>query len=338
MKVRPVIRRSICAATVAILIGLLQATAFGRRDPGLAAHRTAVLPMPGFAPLRSEVARQLAGSGVATLDFGLVDAASRGVGFNGSLNPTKDEVRRVASAIGCDILVLGTSSVAERESSDRARRWDAFAGLFLVDGRSGNLLHYNGLRLFGGERTEVERLLLDAVAVEVKSWSRRIDLLDREVDERPETGSPESFLDFVANPEGNKDEIPPRFFSRPVPAYTADADRIHATATVELLVEFLADETYGRIVLVRWAGFGLDESAIAAVKASKFWPARRNGRFVPARAMLRFNFRFRDNTAVGSRRSERELAPIMMACGASRSIDSERAKLPPFIRGGELKY
>lgn len=335
---RALIRRSVCAATVAVLSGLTQAAAIGQDEAAIIAHRAAVLPLSGFVPLRSEVARLLAGSGVATLDFGLADAASRGVGFNGSLNPTKDEIRRVASAIGCDILVLGTSSVAERESTDPARRWDAFAGLFLVDGRSGNLLHYNGLRYFGSERADVERLLLDAVAVEVKSWSKRIRLLDRVIDERPEIGSPESFLDFVSNPEGSPNEIPPRFFSRPVPAYTTDADRIHATATVELLVEFLADETYGRIELVRWAGFGLDESAIAAVRASKFWPARKNGRLVPARAMLRFNFRFRDDTSIGSRRGEMESAPILTACAASHSTDSGRAESSPIIPGSDLKY
>ena len=53
-------------------------------------------------------------------------------------------------------------------------------------------------------------------------------------------------------------------------------------------------DSFGPIEVVRWAGFGLDEAARAAVAAATFYPARLGEEPVSARALLRFNFRFRD--------------------------------------------
>lgn len=259
--------------------------------------RIAVLGLGGVERLRAEIGRLLSAAGATIVADGLADAAAKGVGYDGSLNPTRDDVRRLASAIGTEVVVLGTSSVVERESADPGCRWDAFAGVFLVDGRSGRLLRYRGLSFLAESREAAEARLISAVADEVATW---VDVVRSDGSET--TGEWKSgdvtFVDFVSRPEGSPGLVPPRFFSRPVPAYTPDADRVHATATVELLVEFLADGSYGRIDVMRWAGFGLDESSILAVRSSKFWPARRDGVSVPARAMLRFNFRFRGDEPI----------------------------------------
>lgn len=265
--------------------------------------RIAVLGLGGVERLRSEIRRVLSAAGATIVADGLTDAAAHGVGYDGSLNPTRDDVRRLVSAIGAEIVVLGTSSVVERESADPSRRWDAFAGVFLVDGRSGRLLRYRGLSFLAASREAAEALLISAVAAEVATW---VDVVRSDgieiADERNSEDT--AFVDFVLQPEGSPGLIPPRFFSRPVPAYTPDADRVHATATVELLVEFLPDGSYGRIDVVRWAGFGLDEASILAVRSSKFWPARRDGVSVPARAMLRFNFRFRGDEPIDRNRGD----------------------------------
>lgn len=259
--------------------------------------RIAVLALGGIQRLRAEVRRVLSAAGATIVADGLAEAAARGVGYDGSLNPTRDDVKRLVSAIGAETVVVGTSSVVERESGDPSRRWDAFAGVFLVDGRSGRLLRYCGLSFLDASREVAEARLISAVAAEIATW---VDVVRSDGIAIPDEWNSEdaTFVDFVSQPEGSPDLIPPRFFSRPVPAYTPDADRVHATATVELLVEFLADGSYGRIDVVRWAGFGLDEASILAVRSSKFWPARRVGVSVPARAMIRFNFRFRGDEPI----------------------------------------
>ena len=284
------------AATVMCLVLVIVAEgspSLARDSKTAYSHRVAVLALGDVSGLRSEVARVLSSAGLTVVAASLADAATRGVGYAGSLNPTREEVRRMAAAIGCEVVVLGASSVVERESPDPDRRWDAFAGLFLVDGRSGALLRYQGWQVLGSERDRAVLQLYSAMSTDVATWPSRLSESGSESGADAANDEAGELLDFVTQPEGRGDVIPPRFFTRPIPAYTMDADRVHATATVELIVEFLSDGSYGRIDVERWAGFGLDEAAIVAVRSSKFWPARRGGIAMRSRAMLRFNFRFR---------------------------------------------
>jgi TonB family protein len=288
-------RRGLAATVMSLVlvVGSEGSPTSARHSKKAYSHRVAVLALGDVSGLRSEVARVLSSAGLTVVATSLADAAARGVGYGGSLNPTREEVRRLAAAIGCEVVVLGASSVVERETADPDLRWDAFAGLFLVDGRSGVLLRYQGWQVFGSGRDRAVLQLFSGMSLDVATWPSRL----------PETGSESGadianseagvYLDFVTQPEGRADVVPPRFFFRPVPKYTKDADRVHANATVELIVEFNADGSYGRIDVERWAGFGLDEAAILAVRSSKFWPARRGGIAMRSRAMLRFNFRFR---------------------------------------------
>jgi outer membrane biosynthesis protein TonB len=61
-------------------------------------------------------------------------------------------------------------------------------------------------------------------------------------------------------------------------------------ATVDLEADVDLD---GKIIgtrIVRWAGFGLDESVEAAVRSMNWRPAMRNGKPLPMRILLRYNF------------------------------------------------
>jgi TonB family protein len=64
-----------------------------------------------------------------------------------------------------------------------------------------------------------------------------------------------------------------------------------AEATVDALVEIGADGEVGQVEIVRWAGYGLNESVVATVRQMHFFPALRAGAHVPVRALLRYNFR-----------------------------------------------
>lgn len=252
----------------------------------------AVLAIGELPGIREAISEELARGGCTVLDRDLVDAAARGVGYDGSLNPEREDVRRLAAAIGAEVLVLGRASVVERDVPDVSQRWDGFAGLFLVDGRNGNLIWYKGIRSAAASLAQASDALNRAVSAEVREWPGRVAAAGA----GPVVPDPadDGVVDLVSSPDGGGEVIPPRFFSRPRPEYTADADRGHVIATVDLIVEFRSDGTYGRIDVRRWAGFGLDASAISAVRSSRFWPARRQGAGVSARALLRFNFRFRD--------------------------------------------
>ena len=75
------------------------------------------------------------------------------------------------------------------------------------------------------------------------------------------------------------------------PEYTPQADSSDISATVEARVVFKSDGQVGDIEIIMWAGFGLDESAAAAIRQLRFKPATRDGRPVSVRATVRYNFR-----------------------------------------------
>jgi TonB family protein len=65
---------------------------------------------------------------------------------------------------------------------------------------------------------------------------------------------------------------------------------------VDVLVDISADGEVSRTEIVRWAGFGLDEAVTSTVGQMHFRPAMREGAPVPARVLLRYNFRRLSNT------------------------------------------
>ena len=83
----------------------------------------------------------------------------------------------------------------------------------------------------------------------------------------------------------------PRPYRRLRPEYPDTAARAEAEATVDVVVDVGADGEVGEVQIVRWAGFGLDESTVATVRQLHFFPAMKNGTPIPMRVMLRYNFR-----------------------------------------------
>src|SRR5207237_10402777 len=93
------------------------------------------------------------------------------------------------------------------------------------------------------------------------------------------------------NSEADKDVRAPRAYRRLKPAYPEAAARAEAEATVDALVDIDARGEVGRVEIVRWAGYGLDQSVVDTVKQMHFFPAMRNGVAVPMRVLLRVTFR-----------------------------------------------
>ena len=83
----------------------------------------------------------------------------------------------------------------------------------------------------------------------------------------------------------------PRPYRRLRPNYPDTAARAEAEATVDVVVDVGADGEVGEVQIVRWAGFGLDESTVATVRQLHFFPAMKNGTPIPMRVLLRYNFR-----------------------------------------------
>lgn len=220
--------------------------------------------------------------------------ALAGVGYDGSINLSQDEARSLGAAIGCDFFIIGKVDVATRSEREGESHEEAIVGVMIVDARTGALAWFDYLiekaessdRASGAAaRTLTERAsgYIDRV-VEFQAARQSKALASQSsddiIEELPDEGSPRA-AGFA----------PPLFTDRVKPAYTEEADRANISATVEVSAVFLASGEVGETTVTRWAGFGLDESAVAAVKQLKFKPATRDKEPVSVRALIRYNFR-----------------------------------------------
>jgi len=88
--------------------------------------------------------------------------------------------------------------------------------------------------------------------------------------------------------------IPPGVTYRTDAQYTNEARRAHVNASAVVSVVVREDGTPGEVIVVRRAGFGLDEKAIESVAQWKFKPGTRNGQPTVMRAQIEVNWRLLD--------------------------------------------
>ncbi|HEX8457545.1 MAG TPA: energy transducer TonB [Pyrinomonadaceae bacterium] len=226
-------------------------------------------------------------------------AAARGVGYAGSLNLTLEEARSLGASVGCDFYFTGEAQTLRRTSTARGDYFESYASLFLVSTETGRLVlweHVNA-ESDAGAADEAEKRLLAHLRERAARYvdvitqaraaenaerlaSRRADVEAGAFEELPEEGSPAA-VNFRA----------PQPYRSLRPAYPETAARAAVEATVDALVAVDAAGEVKDIEIVRWAGYGLIEAVTATVRQLHFRPAMRDGRPVPVRVLLRYNFR-----------------------------------------------
>lgn len=213
------------------------------------------------------------------------DAAAPATPFN----LTTEESKNIGSMIGCDFFILLRSADQRRSSFERPVYYQAYAAIYLVSSRSGRLALWR-LSSFEDDKPEKARerltvaakILADEIAHTVKATAKL------ELDPPPAAN-----LEEVPEPDSQaaKNFRAPIPFSRVKPAYPATAAFYDIAATVDILVDMDAAGTILNTEIVRWAGFGLDDSVEKTVRAMNWRPAERNGKFLPMRFLLRYNFK-----------------------------------------------
>lgn len=228
------------------------------------------------------------------LDEDLVRVATRGVGYSGSVNLSRDEARALGQSLGCDFFVLGKTLTTRRltGASGEEAYFESLAGLFWVETRTGKLILFS----FESAKSETEAASKEKLKTVLKqAWPHYAETM-LAVRKR-QTAAIEDFQPLPPAVEVLTDDLAatgiqqPFFYQRLKPDYTEQADLAGITATVELEAVFREDGTVGEVEVVKWAGFGLDESAIATVKKLRFKPAERDGKKLTLQGLVRYNFR-----------------------------------------------
>jgi TonB family protein len=238
-------------------------------------------------------------AGLAIVDREQGRAAALGAGYDGSLNMTLEEARDLGAAIECDFFITGDAQSLRRSPSVGPTYYEAYAAVFIVSARTGRLVMWERPSFEAATPAEAEKLL----HAELKSGPKRSSYADAI---RRAQESERSSRALLAQSHGEPviEDAPddeeqarasglrlPQPYRRLRPPYTEAAARMEAEATVDVQVLIGADGEVGRIDVVRWAGFGLDEATTETVRRLHFRPAMRGGRAIPMRVLLRYNFR-----------------------------------------------
>jgi TonB family protein len=238
---------------------------------------------------------------VALIDQSLVSAAVAGVRYDRSINMSKDQARRLGAAIGCDFFIIGKTEALTRSTLENESHEEAYVAVMIVDAKTGSLAAFDLVSEKGATREAALKALAKSMSLGASSYVDRIDSFINS--HAVPVSSPVPAKDSRSNSEKGIEDIPeegsqratgftaPQFLNRIKPDYTSAAEAADVTATVEAMVVLHSNGTVGSIEIIRWAGFGLDESAERAIRQLKFKPATRDGKPVSVRPLIRYNFR-----------------------------------------------
>jgi TonB family protein len=257
----------------------------------------------GSQPIAQQVAdiirSRLRASGVVQVaEADLSRSAAKGIGYTGSLNLTVSEARDLGAALATEFYIIGDAQTLRRSSFERPIYFESYCSIFLVSTRTGNLLFWDRPSFENNEATRAEALLSQHLKGD--TFTNRVIAVIRKAqeEERIQRTVLNTSVDAVIEeaPDDEKAAADqglrlPRPFRRLRPGYPDTAARAEAEAIVDVAVDIGADGEVGEVQIVRWAGFGLDESTVATVRQLHFFPAMKNSTPIPMRVLLRYNFR-----------------------------------------------
>ncbi len=226
---------------------------------------------------------------VKVLDSSLSETAFRSADFEKPFNLTTVEAKTTAAAIGCDYFLLVKTENLRRASLTKAENYESYAAVFAVSSRTGRLIFWKVQRAEAETSAKADRELFastDDLATEIFEKLNAVGKAE----------SAEKPLSKIAElPDENSAEAknlrPPLPYLRIKPEYTSTAYLYGIEATVDIEIEVSETGKILKTEIVRWAGYGLDESVTETILKMQWRPADRNGKTLPLRVLLRYNFK-----------------------------------------------
>jgi hypothetical protein len=193
--------------------------------------------------------------------------------------------RNIGTGIGCDYLLILTSEDLRRSSSQKDTYFEAYLLAFFVDARSGKLLAWKHLDAEANDAVSAGKNLLAAFRDFAPQISETITGAAAADKQNPFDAS---LYEIKDNSDGSlRTPLPFRRYS-PSPTALAQRLRVEVTVDIEVAIDSKGYITQTRIL--RWAGLGLDETVAETVRKMNFRAAVLDGKNIPARFLLRYNF------------------------------------------------
>ncbi len=222
------------------------------------------------------------------IDDSLSETAFRSVTVENTFNMTAAESKLVAAVIGCDFFLIIRTETLRRSSFEKPEYYEAFNVTYLVSGRTGHLVFWD-LRNFEADTPAgAEKLLFSSTAdISADTAEKLRNAAKDELSEKRFSRIEEVPFE---NSSASKNLRPPVPYKRIKPEYTRTGYLYDARGTVDILVDIDEKGSILRTEIIRWAGYGLEESVVDAVKKMNWRPAERDGKALPMRVLLRYNF------------------------------------------------
>jgi hypothetical protein len=222
------------------------------------------------------------------LDSDLSGAAFRSIAGPDPFNMTVQEARTIAAAIGCDYFILVRADGLRRTSLGKGEYYEAFAFFYIVDGRTGDLISWSSESFERDTQTKADEALrssADANAAKLENVLREFIAHTATVEKRKTIE--EVPMEGTSAAAGLKPPIP---YKRIKPGYPSIAFLYEVKATIDVEADIGAGGEVLAIKVVRWAGFDLEASVQKTIREMNWRPAMRNGKALPMRILLRYNF------------------------------------------------
>jgi TonB family protein len=235
----------------------------------------------------AELFSDLLKTSLTVQDISLSSSAFSSANLQSPFNLTDVEGRQIGELLGTQAFLLIDSETIRRSDSQRPEYYESFVSVYVVNSRSGSLMLWKLINAEAGTPVLARAALLKRLPQFKDELVSSIKAQPRLMDAASATG-----VEIISGDDAaTKDSRQPVPFKRVKPEYTQTAYLYDISATVDIIVDLDEDGRIKRTEIVRWAGFGLDEAVEKAVRSMNWRPAERNGKFVPARFLLRYNFK-----------------------------------------------
>ena len=223
------------------------------------------------------------------LDDSLSETAFLSAEHKTPFNLSTIESKNIGAAIGCDYFLLIKAENLTRYSFERKEYQESYAAVYAVSSRTGRLVFWKLVNGEAQKTDEAEKKLFDSIkdlSAEVSDTLKVVgkdelnENLRQKLEELPAENSPEA-----------KNFRPPLPYRQIKPPYTRTAYLYSVAATVDIEIDIDETGKIQRTEIVRWAGFGLDETVEKTVSRMNWKAADRNGKSLPMRVLIRYNFK-----------------------------------------------
>ncbi len=204
------------------------------------------------------------------------DAARDGLPAD-PFNMSRNEARRLVDAIGSDLLIVQKAEVTPRSPLSGNTFYEAWAATFVID-KNGSLVSFF-IESAKGDNAAAAKIKL------LSSAGRAANKITASAERKKGREAADTSLFDLGSDV--RSAVP---YRRIKPEYTATASAYGVKATVDAIADIGADGSVTSVTIDRWAGFGLDESVINAVRTMNWRPGERNGKPLRMRVLLRYNF------------------------------------------------